>query len=622
MSDFLISLGNLYNGESLLSIIKKPYGKRSPEGRYFDFAWGSLAVLNERLAKNRNIHERNGEVFAWVGDLLMKFSDETIDDASKHILDLWKHRGNDDISLLHDELFKKFNGAFVILLAQKRGFSLVTDLLGYTPVYVGRNEQNQIVAYGTHPDLVACISNDSFDIDTVSIAEFLNYGNCTYPNTNYCNVKEIEPRRLHNISCENNKVKIKNYIYWEPPKEKRQNYNENELVEELREALLEAVRDRCVHGKVVLLLSGGLDSRLVIAAVPDSVDCTAITFSDEMNREARIASQVAKCYNREWHLLIRDSEFLANSVVDLVKLMGCEFEWVNAHSSGFADEIEKYGADYVLTGEPFDCYFKAYYAIDIARIRRMGGLMPPKYEKRAFDFAIDQTKYWENNPNFWKHNFVKDLVESMYHRKRSYYEENLDPDRSSMEWIMSDPFSHDLDAANWVADRRVLPIRQVGMDRRLLDIAFKYPIELKLADKMIFLKAAMKTYGPGARIPCANDGVRPGSGYLSRLSQRAVRKFADRTNTILEKLGKRTKVQHSWNDYQKYWQESIVLKELIRKYSENLDQFNGQIFKERGQDLLQHDNIGWRNGFRLLQLAVWSHIIEDNRQFVKKQCRV
>ena len=132
----------------------------------------------------------------------------------------------------------------------------------------------------------------------------------------------------------------------------------------------------------------------------------------------------------------------------------------------------------------------------------------------------------------------------------------------------------------------------------------------------------MKIYGAGARIPCANDGKRPGSGYLSRLSQRAVRKFVDRTNTILEKLGRRSKVQHSWNDYQKYWQESIVLKELIRKYGENLDQFNGQIFVKRGQDLLQHDNIGWRNGFRLLQLAVWNHIIEDNRQFVKRQCRV
>jgi len=83
-------------------------------------------------------------------------------------------------------------------------------------------------------------------------------------------------------------------------------------------------------------------------------------------------------------------------------------------------------------------------------------------------------------------------------------------------------------------------------------------------------------------------------------------------------IGKPHKVQNSWSNYEKYWKESKTLKSLIEKHGENLDQFNGQLFKGHCRDLLKSEDINWRNGFRLLHLAVWAGIMKDYQKRLGK----
>ena len=609
MSDFLISLNKEYRGKDLLNLIKKPYGGRAPEGRFFDYSWGGVAVLEERLASNRNCITDGTTTFAWVGDLVTNSTDSFIELFMNRLTFLQGHDENASVSLQTDELFEKLNGAFAILLTNPTGFCIVTDPMGFTMVYVGKNKRNEAFSFGTHPDLVAGVIDRPLRVDIVSVGEFLSTGIRTFPNTVYENVKELNPGALYTAKVKGGKAEIKDYVYWVPPKEIRQGCDENEMAEELRDALISAVRDRCDKGRVAVTLSGGEDSRLVLAAVPDTVECICLTFCDQLNRETRIASKAARCYNREWHALIRDKEFLGNSIVDIVKTMGCEFEWVNAHAVGFVDQIAEYGVDYLLGGFFFDTYFKGYFARDFVRVKHMAGIMPSRYEKREFDYAHSMGSS-HGDPAFWKRNLRKDIIDRIYNRRKSRYDRILDDRRSSIESLMFYPFSNDIHGACWAAERRVLPIRLVAMDRHLVDLAFKFPVEFKLSRK-IFIKAAKNIYGAGARIPSANDGVRPGSGHWSRLAQRAIRKLQDRTTHLLEKLGKEPKVQHSWSDYQKYWRESNKLTRLIREYGPNLGQFDGILFRDSGRELLECKDIHWRNGFRLLQLAIWRGIIND-----------
>lgn len=607
MCDFLVSLDNRYRGKDLLNLVKKPYGSRAPEGEFFDYPWGSVAILMERLANYKNILTKEGTTFAWVGDLVMNLGDSFLGAFIKRLSGLQERGEQGSVSIQTDELFGKLNGAFGIIVANARGFSIVTDPVSFVPLYVGKNSSDEAVSFGTHPDLVAIITGDSLKLDVVSAAEFLNSGNSTFPNTMHANVKEIKPGRVHSVKFSvNNKVAMKDFVYWSPPKELAEGYDEKELAEELRNTIIRAVRDRCDTGKIGVLLSGGLDSRAIIAVVPEEADCVAITFCNQLNREARTAHKVARCYGHNWVPLTREKEFLGKCFVNIVKFSGCEFEWLHAHAAGFVNEISGLGVDALLSGLMFSTYLRAYYAFDMERMKRLGGLLAAKYEKKTYD-------YINNVGDFWKSHLKKEIVIGICERRKLYYKENIDDNRGSMETLVFYPFSQTYSGAYWVADRRVLPIRLIAADRGVLDFAFKCPVEAKLGDK-IFLQAVRSLYGPGAKIPNANNGVKPCSSQLSRLPQRAVRKLQDKGTKVIEKLGKKHKCQHSWYDYEQEWTRSSLLEHLRNQYETNLDEFDGVIFEGRSRDLLYSRNIPCKDGFRVLQLAVWRGIIGEYRE--------
>jgi asparagine synthetase B (glutamine-hydrolysing) len=614
MCDFLISLGHRYTGKHLLELLKVPYGEHSPEGKYFDFAWGCAAILEERLARNMNIFSHDENVFSWVGDLIIDDPTETVKLLVSRIINI---KTNDLLSLEDDDVFKKINGAFALLIAHANGFSIITDPMNFTPVYSGMDINDNIVSFGTHPDLVACISRDKLYVDKVSAAEYLSYGNSVFPGTMHINVKEINPGRLHNVFFENDTIVTKEHIYWKVPEEIRKDYNEDILTQELKHLFVSMVREQCRNKDVAVLLSGGLDSRLIMALVPKNVNCFGLTFSESFNREAKTAKRVAECYKRDWKLLLRDSEFLADSLTGITRLIGCECEWASAHAYGFAEEISKYKVDYLLNGQMLDSFLRAMLAFDYVREKRRFSLFGSAFRKDSTELNINRGFFVDNDPGFWTSKLTNDVIEGVYNRRKEYYESLKVQTRGSTELFFMYPFSHALGCANWIADRKTIPMRLIASDRRLLDFAFRCPIELKLNSKL-YLKAAMKVFGPGARISNANDGVRPGSSQLSRLAQRAVRKSRDKMVKIFECFGKEHKVQHSWSDYKKYWIQSRKLKSLIEEYAENLDQFDGRIFKESSRELLRSKEINWRNGFRLLHLAVWAGIIKDYYKCLEK----
>jgi len=605
LSDFLISLDDDCLGQDLLTLLKKPYGSRSPEGHFYEYPWGKVAVLEEHLADTKNIIETDNMILAWVGDLVTKFSDGFGDKLINRVLSL-RAEPKKNKCLQSDEVFGRLNGAFVIVLADQTGFSIVTDLMSFIPVYVGTSANNNVVSLGTHPDLVAAISKNSFNLDMISVTEFLDSGCCTFPYTMYANVRELTPGKIHITEIDkNNKVVTAEHTYWTPPEEIQEEVDTESLVSQLEEALLSAVRSRCDAAKIGVLLSGGLDSRLILSAIPKELECVCVTYSNNPNRETRTASQVAKCYGRPWLALYRDSEFLANNIVETVSLIGCEFDEFEAHNGGFAKQITEQNVGSLLSGFLFDMYFKGLYAENWIISKRFFGMLAPVIRKsECYRFG--------GLSDFWSHNILTGVIEKLTTRREKLYADNLDCNRSSLaEWVALYPFSQD-PIAYWVADRKSLPLRLVAVDRQLLDFAFRCPLKLKLGHA-IFEKAAKKICSESLSIPSANNGVKLGSSNLSRLKQRAVRKTGDKIKRLLEKIGRESKVEHSWHDYQNYWQKSKGITKLIEEYVENLACFDETLFQGHGQALLKDRDIYWPYGFRLLQLAIWRKLIERYR---------
>lgn len=603
MSDFLLALNKQYKGADLLGLIQKPYGEHPPNGIFFEYPWGCIAVLEEHLAGNKNIFTKEDMSFAWIGDLVTDLQNDFIKRFVYRLTELHRCSEVNGVCLQSDGLFGQLNGAFAMIAANPEGFCIVTDPLSFIPVYVGTNDINMPVAFGTHSDIVAATSSNCLKLDAVSAGEFLNSGYCTFPNTMHTNVKEIAAGRVHIAKkSESGRLILNDFAYWLPPKEIRDGYDELELAEELQGILRSAIELRCNTKKVAVLLSGGLDSRVIMAAVPQSVDCIGFTFSNEFNRETKVANKVAKCYGREWIPLIRDPEFLSKNIVNIVKFIGCQFQWVNSHNAGFADTINKYGAKFLLSGVLFDSFLKAHYASDMIAIQQLRGLRPPKYIRMKINYADIMADFWEEH-------LKTGIVKNVYNRRASRYQNNIGHGRGSIEWLNLYPFSQYFEGSYWAADRRVLPLRLVAADRGILDFAFKCPVELKLNNN-ILLAAALDIYGKGAKIINANDGCRPSSGRYGHVFQRAVRKAQNKADKIFQRLGKKPKIQDSWHDYQNYWDNSVGFGALKKQYCNYLDDFNGLLFENAGKELLFDDNVGWLYGFRLLQLAIWRSIME------------
>ncbi len=605
MSDFLIRIGHDGDSGCLLALLKQPYGARAPRGHGLDFAWGSLAVLEDRLASNANVIRVNGGVLAWVGELVGGMSDTMRAGLVSRLSQLQRSARECGDRLDNDPVFEQLNGAFAILYADESGFSVVTDPLGATQVFWGNGPDGRTVSAGTHADAVAVAGGVSDEVDPISLGQFLRQGYCDFPSTMYKNLVEGRAGTIHVMGRENEGLQARQWSYWRPPRELRTGYSEADFAERLREAFLAAVAERCGRNRTGVALSGGLDSRLVTAAVPSDKAGLAFTLCDRLNREARTARSTAAAYGRPWFPLVRQKDYLADHLVDVVRFVGCECEFVHAHLFGFADAITK-EVDVLLTGDLVDTLLRAYTAKDFGCRHRLGGLLPNRYERVPFDHLHTPRDFWDGH-------IPQDVLGGMARRRRAFHDRNADPCRGSLaESLKIYPFRQWVEVATWAAQRRRLPMRLVGGDRRLLDFAFACPVELKLGDR-VFLKVARDIMGPGLRIPSANDGVRPCSGHLWRLTQRAIRKSHDRVTGFMERLGRKAPIQHSWHDYPAYWRESEGLAKLRREYGSHLNDLDGVLFRGCGRVLLEDKELSWEYGLRLLQMAVWMGLVKEYR---------
>ncbi|MBN1361375.1 MAG: hypothetical protein JW993_12325 [Sedimentisphaerales bacterium] len=605
MSDFLASLARGISREDVQKTLTRPYGAGAPDGESFTFPWGALAVLREPLVGGRSLVARADAACAWVGDLFLGDGEPSPEEMAGHMDRL---RRMDQVGPAAEEFFARLNGSFAIISADEEGVSIITDPLNSLPVYFALDDAGKVTALGTHPDAVACLGKPVLSLDLASVGEFLNRGTPLFPHTIQTHVKEFDPGSFHRLMVASPPgAEVRSHRYWFPPPEGQNGCDVELLAKELTAALLAAIHRRSRGRKVAVKLSGGLDSRVLLAGIPSSVDCVTVTFCDEINREALTARKVAQTYQRPWYPLFREEEYVANNFLRAVRFSGCEHEWVHAHGIGLVEGMMRDNVTCVLDGQWSNAFLRLYFAADFARINRFGGLLPARYEKVAFDYP-------GNIGCFCTQHLAGGVVEQMKSRRQEFYDRHGDPTRTSMsEWLDNYPVSQEAPLSTWLVERRLMPLRMAYLDRQVVELGYRCPLRFKLANSL-FARAALPILGSGRRIPDANNGVRPGSSHVARLAQRAVRKMQDRAAGALELLGHKRKIQHSWHDYEAYWHESKKLAQLVEDYGPNLDPLDGVLLKVGGRDLLRRKDTPWVCGFRLLQLAVWLSIIREYHQ--------
>ena len=594
----------------MLGLLQKPYACHPPDGQWFRQRWGTCAILDDPVANRGNIVSLPGLIFGWVGELIFPGGIQSLqrcleaspvpapDDSEGSEVDRlteWLGQGS---------ILQNLNGAFAAFLITDRVACVITDPMATVQVYSASDDQGRPIAVGTHADIVARCLDQEDRIDPVSVCDFLNKGTPCCPHTMHRNVVELHAGTAHvtGPSCDGNDEQ-KELRYWLPPPEMQGELDEQELAEEFARLWHTAVAARCEGNRLGVLLSGGLDSRLLLASVPAEKECVGLTVCDSINREAWIANRVAACYNRGWLPLQRDPDYLLHTAPDAIRFTGCEGEWHHAHFLGFRDQIAG-SVDSVFTGLFMDNNFKGYYARDLVRNTRMAGLLPARY-------SVEPLNYCDAVSPFCRQSVRKQIVDGCIERRRQFSEHHFAAERSSpWEWLDGYPLSQSSDNTTWSAERRVMPIRLPVMDRALVDLAFRIPIEIK-AGGSFMRHISTLILKNGCNIPNANDGVKPCSGHVPRLLQRARRKLETHGRWLLARLGLPLAVPHSWHDYEAYWTGSEALHRLLAQHSHNMEVWAGEVLHTSGADLLARDGLPWQVGLRLLQLAVWQSVIKE-----------
>lgn len=218
-------------------------------------------------------------------------------------------------------LLERLDGSFVAVLydESKRQLLLCTDRLGSKPLYWFDN--NGIFAWSSSLLSLSSISESDDDLDREALSCFLDLGFLLEDKTWFQSMKLLDPASVLTYQCK--PVKRRSAKYWDWNKVGTQRLSFDDTVAALYSAFMDSVEERFnPHCRVGLSLSGGLDSRALLAAVTrldPKYQGYAFVFGLAGSADVQLAQKV--CQLCSWELEHFDLSTQSNWVAERRKLV-------------------------------------------------------------------------------------------------------------------------------------------------------------------------------------------------------------------------------------------------------------------------------------------------------------
>lgn len=210
-----------------------------------------------------------------------------------------------DLELLH-ALFKQGNGihflkeidglfSAIVYDSFQQKVYLIADRYGLRHLYW--TAHREYLAWGTEMKTITAMPGFEPKIDRRAVEEFFGIGYLLENRTWFENVELLPSGTVLTWDIKSGAICGKQrYWWWDDIKPLTGKINEADVAKELGQLLIDAVERRCHEGeRVGLALSGGLDSRSLLAAMPDrGYPIHAVTFGKAGCDDIRIATMAAK----------------------------------------------------------------------------------------------------------------------------------------------------------------------------------------------------------------------------------------------------------------------------------------------------------------------------------------
>ncbi len=221
------------------------------------------------------------------------------------------------------EWLLRTDGDFVIIVLEKDSKEIIifNDALGRLPLYYCETPRGLCVSREIR--FIANLFNDN-RFDRMAIAQYLLFGYPLGNRTLFENVHRMQPATLINVDLQESEIKVDSIYTFNFDEKRHKDLSLKENADNLCSLFLEATKNRTNSvDKNILLLSGGLDSRSVAAALHNlNIPFSGATFLDFDMRaidDTKIAEQLANLFSVPWKLFHLDSP-TKKDALELIKI--------------------------------------------------------------------------------------------------------------------------------------------------------------------------------------------------------------------------------------------------------------------------------------------------------------
>ncbi len=206
------------------------------------------------------------------------------------------------------DFLRDVDGYFVAVVYEKKigKLRLITDRYGFKPLRWTVIEGDLVWA----SELKGFLVHEGFQpvIDREAVNEFVDVGYLMEDRTWFEGVEWVPPASVLTFDRTTAKVDVHAYWSWHAIKSIEGPIDEKQITEELGRLFRRSVQRRLKDNeRVGMQLSGGLDSRAILAAVPEKHHPLHIfTFGREGCDDARIAKTASKVKSDEHHAVLLD----------------------------------------------------------------------------------------------------------------------------------------------------------------------------------------------------------------------------------------------------------------------------------------------------------------------------
>jgi asparagine synthase (glutamine-hydrolysing) len=506
----------------------------------------------------------------------------------------------------------RLNGSFAAIVydARSERLTFLTDRLGSRTLFVWHDGRRLAAA----SRLSALFGDDRVParLSTQGMAELLSLQRTVADHTQYADVRAMPGAQVCALDGDRLSTRQTRRLHWSRP-----DFDEREGAERLAGALVRAAR-RCTGGPLRggLLLSGGLDSRMVLAAIRAAggrVPC--VTVATWENGEVAVARRLAEMAGAPFHYrktapgdVLRTLDLATEASDGLFPAPTNLFGLLPALAEEHDVLLSGHGLDYTLRGYYLPCHMVRV-AGSTTRLPRLRSIPDGAPATVVNSLRVGM------NPHALRRTLASGLRQEIDARRISAMAAaqalaDIEDPYDAWDAFVLHSLGRHYAYSDFVAMNRFVGHRAVAFDTDVFDLYLSMPAAWRASGRMA--RAAMKRLGPDLMaLPDANNGLRADRPQAIQLGLTFTRAALRRLGLMRPPpVPDPTMTHGSWANYGELFRRDQTAVERLRALPRNAALMDTGLFDSAGLARVIDEHLsGARSHTKLLHqfltLASW-----------------